>query len=83
MTDDRIWTDIEYKLADSPGFTRPTGDDHFKQVHNGMIIRNLFPNKKYDVRIRYGRGEEGSDWIYLPTMTTTSDGEILLTFEFR
>ena len=83
MADERIWTDVEYRLADEPEFIRPTGNSNFRQVENGIVIQNLFPNKNYEVRIRYRKGDQETDWISLPTMTTTDDGEILITFEFR
>ena len=45
MADERIWTDVEYRLADEPEFIRPTGNSNFRQVENGIVIQNLFPNK--------------------------------------
>ena len=46
MADERIWPDVEYRLADEPEFIRPTGNSNFRQVENGIVIQNLFPNKK-------------------------------------
>ena len=43
MADERIWTDVEYRLADEPEFIRPTGNSNFRQVENGIVIQNLFP----------------------------------------
>ena len=32
MADERIWPDVEYRLADEPEFIRPTGNSNFRQV---------------------------------------------------
>ena len=79
----RPWIDIEYQLTDTPGFTRPSAENNFRFLENGVIIQHLFPNKNYNVRLRHGVGSRGSDWIYLPMMTTTSEGELLITWEIR
>ena len=83
MTDERFWIEVEYRLKGEPGYVRPPSSNHFRQLQNGIMLQKLFPNKEYQIRVRCGKGGQVSDWFYPPIMTTTKDGELLVTFEIR